>query len=129
MLEKENLQSLFHFARGLGLHALIEVHSMEEMKSALALKAEFIGVNNRNLNTMKIDLGISKDLAPFHDQTSVLVSESGLNSGSQLHMFSKMGYSAFLMGTHFMKRASPGKELAQLLNDSKLPSTDGKKAK
>jgi indole-3-glycerol phosphate synthase len=101
-------------ARALGLTPLVEVHGEEELAVAIEMGADFIGVNNRNLKTLKIDLDISRRLAPMKPQGSVFICESGLSTPVQLQEMRKLGYDGFLMGTAFMKQNSPGAALAAL---------------
>jgi indole-3-glycerol phosphate synthase len=119
MLDPVQFKDLHAQAKGWGLNPLVEVHSEAEMEVALKAEVKFIGVNNRNLNTMKIDLEISKKLAQYKANVEVLISESGLSTGAQLRDFSKMGFDGFLIGTQFMKAESPGKRLAEILKEAR----------
>ena len=73
-----------------------------------------IGVNNRNLKTLKTDLGISRDLAHKKPEGGVLICESGLSTAADLQSMRAIGYDGFLMGTHFMRQPDPGAALAAL---------------
>lgn len=108
---------LLHTAESLGLSALVEVHDADEMARAQGMGARLIGVNNRNLKTLKTSLDTSRHLAPLKQPGSVLICESGLNDAAQLGDMRGLGYDGFLMGTHFMRQRDPGAALAALLGD------------
>ncbi|HRJ66602.1 MAG TPA: indole-3-glycerol phosphate synthase TrpC [Alphaproteobacteria bacterium] len=110
-------QDLLQQAAALGLTALVEVHDADEMARAQKMGARMIGVNNRNLKTLKTTLDTSRQLAPRKAPGSVLICESGLSTDAQLREMRGLGYDGFLMGTHFMKKPSPGDALAALLKD------------
>lgn len=100
-------------AKSLGLTALVEVHDEDELAIATNAKADLIGVNNRNLKTMSVDLATSERLAPkAHGAT--LVSESGIKTGSDMRRLAQSGFTAFLVGTSLMRTGDPGHALAQL---------------
>lgn len=115
----EKTKKFLQLSEELGLKALVEVHDEEELKIALELKAEFIGVNNRNLKNMKISLDTSKELSKLvTDKNITLVSESGLKAGSELKDLKKYGFSAFLIGSCFMKSNDAGLKLKNFLEES-----------
>jgi indole-3-glycerol phosphate synthase len=99
----------------LGLAALVEVHNREECERALAVGARLIGVNNRNLRTLEVDLKASEAIAAILPTDIVAISESGLRSPDDLRRLRSLGYRAFLMGERFMTEPRPGDALSQLL--------------
>jgi len=111
MTPPEVTRNLFQTAKNMGLTPLVEVHDGDELDEALKLGADFIGVNNRNLKTLKIDLNTSRELAARRPEGAVFVCESGLSTPQDVREMQKLGYSGFLMGTHFMKQEDPGAEL------------------
>jgi indole-3-glycerol phosphate synthase len=119
MTEDALTKDLLQTATALGLTALIEVHDADEMKRAQDMGADMIGVNNRNLKTLKTSLDTSRRLAPMKRAGSVLICESGLSEAAQLEEMRGIGYDGFLMGTHFMRKPAPGDALAALLKDCK----------
>lgn len=110
-------RDLFFEARSLGLSPLVEVHDMDELKQAIDLGADFIGVNNRNLKTLKTDIATSHLLAQSKPENAVFISESGLRTADDITNLKKAGYDGFLMGTHFMRHDDPGKALHRLLEE------------
>lgn len=107
-------KDLFDAAAALGLAPLVEVHDEAELEAALALGADFIGVNNRNLKTLKTGLETGRRLAGRKPAGSVFICESGLSTADDLRDMKARGYDGFLMGTSFMKRQNPGQALAEL---------------
>jgi indole-3-glycerol phosphate synthase len=101
-------------ARSLGLTALVEVHDEAEMRIARDAGAELVGVNNRDLTTMKVDLATSERLAALAPRGATLVSESGIKTGADMTRLARSGYSAFLVGTSLMRTGDPGRALTQL---------------
>jgi len=114
MTGKDKSKELFAEARVLRLTTLVEVHDEEELVVAIDMGADFIGVNNRNLKTLKIDLDISRRLSSMKPEKAVFICESGLSTAAQLREMKGLGYDGFLMGTSFMKQNSPGMALAAL---------------
>ena len=91
-------------ARKWGMDILVEVHDAAELDRALKVDADLIGVNNRNLKTLNVDLATTEQLAPMVPKDRVLVAESGLGTPADLARMSKVGASAFLIGESFMRQ-------------------------
>lgn len=109
-------------ARDLGLEPLVEVHSEEEMERALATDARIIGINNRNLKTMEVDLGTFERLAPRAKEAGVfLVAESGVHSPEDALRMMQAGADALLVGTELMARPGRLGEINGLENAENLP--------
>ncbi|MBI2837156.1 MAG: indole-3-glycerol-phosphate synthase [Acidobacteria bacterium] len=116
LLGSDTLARLRRAAAGLGLDTLIEVHSEEEMDIAIQCGATMIGVNNRDLKSLEVDLEVSRRLARVpRPEGTVLISESGITRGEQIAELSALGYAGFLIGTHFIRTGGPGAALAGLL--------------
>jgi indole-3-glycerol phosphate synthase len=114
-LDDAALSRLSAAARALGLAALVEVHSVDETERALAAGAEIIGVNNRNLRTLAVDLEASETIAAMLPSSVVAISESGLKTAEDLQRMRALGYRAYLMGERFMTEAHPGEALRRVL--------------
>jgi indole-3-glycerol phosphate synthase len=118
ILEDELLGSLIELTAKLELDALVEVHSADEMKRAARSGASIIGINNRDLTTFTVDLKTSIELAGLSPTGAVLVSESGIHTGSDILRLKSAGFSAFLVGEHLMRAADPGAALRQLIREA-----------
>lgn len=114
-LADAELQDLLRAARELALDALVEVHDGEELERALAVGADMIGVNNRNLKTMEVSLETSLELAPRIPDGVLRVSESGIRGGGDVRRLMDAGYGAFLVGESLMRQPDPGEALTRLL--------------
>ena len=107
-LDDEKLTSLRRVAEDdLGLDALVEVHTREEMQRAISCGANLIGVNNRNLHTFDVSLETSLSLAQDAPEAAVLVSESGLRNATDLLRLHDAGYRGFLIGESLMRSDDP----------------------
>ena len=118
VLDDEALVGLRERAEVLGLAALVEVHDAVELERAIRSGARMVGVNNRNLRTLTVDLDTSVALAASIPDGCVAVAESGLRSPADLHRLAAAGYDAFLIGERFMTAPDPGLALAALLGEA-----------
>ena len=92
----------------MGMEPLLEVHTEEELEAALKTDARVIGINNRNLNTLEVDLAVFERLAPLAREAGVfLVAESGVHSGDDSRRMMAAGADALLVGTELM--SEPGR--------------------
>ena len=95
---------LARLAHRWGMDVLVEVHDAAELDRALNIDSDLIGVNNRNLKTLTVDLATTEQLAPKVPKDRVLVAESGLGSAADLARMARVGASAFLIGESFMRK-------------------------
>ena len=103
----------------LGLDALVEVHTEDEMRRAARAGARLVGVNNRDLRTFDVTLETSLALAPLAPEGSILVSESGIASPSDIALLRACGFKAFLVGETLMRAGSPEEALRALVGYEK----------
>jgi len=101
----------------LGLDALVEVHTAEEMRRAASCGAKIIGVNNRNLHNFEVTLETSVELFKRSPPGTLLVSESGLRSREDLRRLKALGYQGFLIGENLMRAENPAQALRALLTE------------
>lgn len=120
-LTPDALTTLHRQATELGLDVLVEIHDVAELEAAANAGARIIGVNNRNLRTLTVDVGLSDTVMSQMPRDVVAVSESGLRTAGDLVRLRALGYSAFLIGERFMTQADPGAGLARLLADAGPP--------
>lgn len=114
-LSDQDLKSLYAASTAAGLDALIEVHDEFELDRALSAGAPLVGVNNRNLRTLAVDVKVSADLIGRMPRDVTAVAESGFTSSSELAALRHSGYRGFLVGERLMTSADPGEALRDLL--------------
>jgi len=115
-LRPQQLTQLLTQAAAHGLDALVEVHTLEELPLAIDAGARIVGVNNRNLRTLAVDVRASEALIGRIPRDVVAISESGLKTPADLGHLRSLGYRAFLIGERFMTKADPGAELRGFLD-------------
>jgi len=114
-LEDAQARELAAAAHGWGMDVLAEVHDAAELDRALALDVDLVGVNNRNLKTLTVDLATTEALAPRVPADRVVVSESGLNSKADLDRMARAGARCFLVGESLMRQADVAQAVRALL--------------
>jgi indole-3-glycerol phosphate synthase len=96
-------KELINISNSLGMDVLVETHNEEEVKRAISLKAGLIGINNRNLKTLDIDLNNTIKLSKLIPDSCDIICESGLNNNNDLKGMEKIGIMRFLVGESLMK--------------------------
>ena len=119
ILTLHEIKSLIDLGRELGLEALVEVHSMEDLKKALEAGAEVIGINNRNLKTLEVSSRTAKQIIPHIPKGKIIVVESGLKTFDELMEYKSIGVNSFLVGTTLMKSPDILKSLEDLLGNNR----------
>jgi indole-3-glycerol phosphate synthase len=114
-LDAETLARLIGEAAALGLAALVEVHTRQELVQALAAGADLVGVNSRNLKTLEVDLHVLDEIILGIPAGVIAVAESGLRTAADVGRLRAAGYDAFLVGESLMTTPDPGGALASLL--------------
>ncbi|MGI4896076.1 MAG: indole-3-glycerol phosphate synthase TrpC [Janthinobacterium lividum] len=121
-LEQEALVSLIERTHSLGMTALVEVHTAEEVARALDAGAQVIGVNNRNLKTLEVDNSIFAGLAPLIPDSVVRVAESGVKGPRDVVDFARAGADAVLVGESLVTGEDPRRAVADLVAAGAHPS-------
>lgn len=114
ILSEEQLKEYLKIAESLGLSALVEAHTEEEVRMALRAKADIIGVNNRNLKTFEVDISTSLRLRSLVPGGIVFVSESGIRTAADVAALRADHTDAVLIGETFMRSPDKKKQLALL---------------
>ncbi len=115
ILDDSTLHELLTTGRGLGMEALVEVHTREELQRASDAGARIIGVNNRDLRSLAVRLETSLELAEAMPGDCIAVSESGIRTRGDIARLRAAGFNAFLVGEHLMQAADPAAALRDLV--------------
>ena len=114
-IERTELADMHALAQELGMAALVELHSEADFRKVEGLDLPLVGVNHRDLDTLKMDMALSEKLASRLPASSTRVAESGIQTPADLARMKGLGYHAVLVGTRFMKHSDPGQELSKIL--------------
>lgn len=115
ILEGAQADEYLHIAGELGMGVLFEVHDEKELDRALDLKAPIIGINNRDLKTLRVDLNTSLRLRESIPQDRIVVSESGISSREDVLRIESAGIDAVLVGTCLMQSPDIAAKLEELM--------------
>ena len=107
ILDKEEIKNYSSLAKSLGLEVLLEIHSINELNKISNTDVDIIGVNNRNLDTLDIDIENSVRIFEKIPSEFVKISESGISKVDSIIKLIKVGYDGFLIGENFMKTSKP----------------------
>ncbi|KAF7597601.1 bifunctional tryptophan synthase trp1 [Aspergillus hancockii] len=115
MLSVELLTRLYKYSQSLGMEPLVEVNTPEEMKIALDLGAEVIGVNNRDLTSFEVDLGTTSRLMDQVKENTIVCALSGISGPKDVEAYKKEGVKAILVGEALMRASDTSAFVAELL--------------
>ena len=114
VLSLSELSALIEVTQGLGMAALVEVHSEPEVKKAIDAKGNLIGINNRNLADFSVDLGTTSKLRSLIPPNITVVSESGIKSYADIATLQAVGINAVLVGETLVSSLDPEAKLREL---------------
>jgi len=123
-LDDAQAADLCTLARRWDMDVLVEVHDSDELERALKLDTTLIGINNRNLKTLQVDLGTTETLARAVPRDRLLICESGLDSSNDLARMARVGARCFLIGESFMRKPDVASAVRAMLADP-LPPVAG----
>ena len=111
-----DIDDLIDYGHGLGLKVLIEAHTKEEFSNSCNTDADLIGINNRNLDTLKVDLNSTKEILENTEKTKLVISESGISSPDDIRFLHKCGADAYLVGSSIMQTDEIQQTVQKLVN-------------
>lgn len=114
ILTNEEIKKFIEIAKKYEMDCIVEVHTEEELSRALNCNAEIIGINNRNLDTLKIDTETTLKLAKKIPKNKIIISESGISLGDYVKKI-RDKVNAILVGSHFMNSGNVEKEIIALI--------------
>lgn len=115
ILTPKRLSELLALSRELEMTCLTEVHDRVDLEKAIACGADIIGINNRDLDTFKVDISTTFDLAPLVPTGCVLIGESGISNARDVRLLKDRGLNAILVGTSLMKNRDLIKKTSELV--------------
>jgi indole-3-glycerol phosphate synthase len=115
ILDDSALKELITLSHRLGMHCLIEVHDENELKRALKCDAKLIVINNRNLQTLEVDINVTKKLRPLIPPECLVVSESGIKSQEDIEKLKAWGVDAVLIGEALVTASDIPAKIKELL--------------
>ena len=120
MLDVETLTRLYNYSRSLGMEPLVEVNTADEMKIAVELGAEVIGVNNRNLINFEVDLATTSRLRDQVPKSTIVCALSGISGPQDVRAYRKDGIKAILVGEALMRASNTVEFIAKLVGDPEV---------
>jgi indole-3-glycerol phosphate synthase len=99
----KDIDEFISYAHKKKLLVLLESHTKKEFADSTKTKADILGINNRNLDTLEIDLETTKSILKDRDEKRIIISESGVEFPKDIHFLKKCGADAFLVGSSIMK--------------------------
>ncbi len=116
-LAEDSMEKLAEYAAKKGLQVLVEVHSDQELGEVLKAKYPLVGINNRNLDNLQVDIANTERLLKKHNKgKSIIISESGIGKPKDIQYLRNAGADAFLVGTSIMETSNIGAKVAELYN-------------
>lgn len=115
VLSERELKLLLDLSHKLGMQCLVETHSQQEIQTAVKVGAKLIGINNRDLQTFKVDISTTLRLLPFVPIDATVVSESGIMSREDVRYLRERNVDAVLIGETLMRAPDPGAALKEFL--------------
>jgi len=115
ILDKNQAGEYLHLARELELSVLFEVHNFRELEMALLIDSEIIGINNRDLKTLQVDIQTTFTLKKEIPHDKIIVSESGIRTREDIKRLEDAGIDAMLIGTSFMGADNIGEKIDELM--------------
>jgi indole-3-glycerol phosphate synthase len=114
-LAEEGMEKLLEYAKNRGLEVLVEVHTEQEFGEVVKAKYDLVGINNRNLDNLQVDItNTEKLLKRYYKGTSLIISESGIMSPEDIQYLKSAGADAFLVGTSIMQTPDIGSKISEL---------------
>ena len=111
-----DIDEIIDYGHRQGLSILLEVHTKQEFQNALNTDADLIGINNRNLDTLEIDLKTTERILSGSEKTGLILSESGIDTPEDIRYLKKCGADAFLIGSSIMKNDNIEEQVRKLVN-------------
>ena len=114
-LAEDSMEKLLGYAKNRGLEVLVEVHTEQEFGEVLKAKQDLVGINNRNLDNLQVDItNTEKLLKRYNKGNSIIITESGISSPKDIQYLKSIGADGFLVGTSIMQTPEIGAKISEL---------------
>ena len=110
------MDELIEYGHKNGVKVIVEAHTSNEFENACKTNADIVGINNRNLDTLKIDLNTTKNILEKSNPSKIIISESGIESKDDIRFLHKCGAKGYLIGTAIMKNDNIEQTVRGLVN-------------
>ena len=117
VLTEEELRRFLSRSREIGLEVLVEIHTEEDLKKAVGAGAEILGINNRNLQTLEVDVHRAERILHHVPKQATVVIESGFKDHEEILKYKSLGVHAFLVGTALMKATDIVEKIHEFLKE------------
>lgn len=121
-LSKSQLNDFYQLSEGLGMRALVEVHTHDELERALEISPRIVGINSRNLKTLDVDAKAFAELLPLIPTDVVRVAESGISTRAEVEFAQNNGATVILVGEALVRAANPELAMRELLGGDRIES-------
>lgn len=112
----KDIDEFIDYSQKNGLKVLLEVHTRNELENAQKTKADIIGINNRNLDTLEVDISTTEKILKDFEKTRPIISESGIEKPEDIQYLKRCGADAFLIGSSIMKSENIEEYVKSLVN-------------
>ena len=117
ILSGKKIEDFFTLAHQLGMSAILEVHNNEDLKKVLVTEAKIIGINNRNLRTLKVDIGTTLKLREKIPSGKIIISESGIKDYKEIQLLKKCGIDGILVGETLLQSKNIVEKMKELIGE------------
>ena len=112
----EEIDELIDYSHKNGLKVLLESYTKDEFQNSLKTNADILGINNRNLDTLELDINNTKKILENFDKSRAIISESGIETPEDIRFLHNCGANAFLVGSSIMKSDNIQEYVSQLVS-------------
>ncbi len=120
ILSPSEIKRFIHLAHQLSMEVLLETHTDKEVQENIETNADLAGINNRNLNTLEVNIENSIRLSEILPKTIVKIAESGIESADTIRLLKQNGFDGFLIGEYFMRHSHPAEKCKELIKQMAL---------
>ncbi len=115
LLSRSELFQFLEICKNLAMDAVVEIHNEEDLNKSLSVDSRIIGINNRNLHTFEVDLGVTSNLIRSIPDDKTIISESGIKTYEDVMFLKSLGVNAVLIGEAFMRSEDIGTKVRELM--------------